>query len=394
MTEPGLNISPDCPPRDEAHWPREPRAANPHYTHARIPSSNLLSANTMQSSEAFHAHDEQFQAILGSTPSLELLLEKGYPFAHEAGIYIAATRELFITSNKCTNADGTPDIKITRVNLSNNPVTADEITPDIPMGNGGVNRGADALICGQGTLDRPSGLYSMSVEAPYSSRLVIGDFLGRPFNSVNDVVVHSDGSIWFTDPTYGFEQGYRPDPALPSQVYRFKPGNGSIRAVADGFGHPNGICFSPDEKTVYITDTDKQNGDGTIDHRKASAMYDLLCFCVADGWANLVRNTSSYAFDVSVYHGEPFLTNRRLFAATDAGIPDGIKCDLDGNVYSGCGDGIHVWSPGGVLLGRVRIDGGCANFCFGKDGEIFALNEHRLWRVQLGAHVKGALLGI
>ena len=230
----------------------------------------------MQSSEAFHAHDEQFQAILGSTPSLELLLEKDYPFAHEAGIYIAATRELFITSNKCTNADGTPNIKITRVNLSNNSVTADEITPDIPMGNGGVNWGTDALICGQGTLDRPSGLYSMSVEAPYSSSLVIGDFLGRPFNSVNDVVVHSDGSIWFTDPTYGFEQGYRPNPALPSQVYRFKPGNGSIRAVADGFGHPNGICFSPDEKTVYITDTDKQNGDGTIDHRKASAMYDLL----------------------------------------------------------------------------------------------------------------------
>ena len=102
----------------------------------------------------------------------------------------------------------------------------------------------------------------------------------------------------------------------------------------------------------------------------------------------------SYAFDVSTYHGEPFLTNRRLFAVTDAGIPDGIKCDLDGNVYSGCGDGIHVWSPGGVLLGRIRIDGGVANFCFGKEGEIFALNEHRLWRVQLGSRVKGALLGI
>jgi gluconolactonase len=103
---------------------------------------------------------------------------------------------------------------------------------------------------------------------------------------------------------------------------------------------------------------------------------------------------NSYAFDLSVYHGQPFLTNRRLFAMTDNGIPDGIKCDLEGNVYSGCGDGIHVWSPGGVLLGRIRIDGGCANFCFGKDGEIFALNEHRLWRVQLGSHVKGALLGI
>ena len=100
----------------------------------------------------------------------------------------------------------------------------------------------------------------------------------------------------------------------------------------------------------------------------------------------------SYAFDVTYYHGEPFLTNRRLFAMALVGIPDGIKCDLEGNVYSGCGDGVTVWSPGGVLLGRILVDGGAANFCFGRDGEMFILNEHRLWRAQLKA--KGALLGI
>ena len=142
------------------------------------------------------------------------------------------------------------------------------------MGNGGVNWGAElVLICGQGTVNKPSGLYSMSITAPYSSKLLKGDFLGRPFNSVNDVVVHSDGSIWFTDPTYGFEQGYRPKPALPSQVYRFEPNSGNSRAIADGFGHPNGICFSPDEKTVYITDTDRQHGNGVVDDQKASSMY-------------------------------------------------------------------------------------------------------------------------
>lgn len=92
------------------------------------------------------------------------------------------------------------------------------------------------------------------------------------------------------------------------------------------------------------------------------------------------------------YGGESFLTNRRLFAMADQGIPDGIKCDLEGNVYSGCGDGINVWSPGGVILGRILIEGGVSNFCFGKKGEIFALNEYRLWRVQLGGTVKGALL--
>jgi gluconolactonase len=101
---------------------------------------------------------------------------------------------------------------------------------------------------------------------------------------------------------------------------------------------------------------------------------------------------SSYAFDLTTYAGEPFLTNRRLFAFADTGIPDGIKCDMRGNVYSGCGDGINVWSPGGVLLGKILIPGGVANFCFGKTGIMFLLNEHRLYKVNLDSPVVGALL--
>lgn len=109
---------------------------------------------------------------------------------------------------------------------------------------------------------------------------------------------------------------------------------------------------------------------------------------------NNIEAIDRYAFDVSVYHGEPFLTNRRLFAMADSGIPDGIKCDIEGNVYSGCGDGVNVWSPGGVLVGRIVVEGGAANFCFGRRGEMFILNENRLWRAQLDDHVKGALLRI
>lgn len=84
-----------------------------------------------------------------------------------------------------------------------------------------------------------------------------------------------------------------------------------------------------------------------------------------------------YAFDVKVYSGQPFLINGRLFAMTDTGIPDGIKCDVHGNVYSGCGDGVSIWSPGGVLLAKILVDG-VANFCFGRDGQMFLLNEHSL----------------
>lgn len=76
----------------------------------------------------------------------------------------------------------------------------------------------------------------------------------------------------------------------------------------------------------------------------------------------------------------------------DTGVPDGIKCDLEGNVYSGCGDGIHAWSPGGMLLGKILIEGGVSSFCFARPGEIFALNEHRLWRVALAPSCRGSLL--
>lgn len=76
----------------------------------------------------------------------------------------------------------------------------------------------------------------------------------------------------------------------------------------------------------------------------------------------------------------------------DTGIPDGIKCDMAGNVYSGCGDGLNVWSAGGVLIGKILLEGGVANFCFGMRGELYLLNEDKLWRAQIGSHVQGALL--
>lgn len=78
----------------------------------------------------------------------------------------------------------------------------------------------------------------------------------------------------------------------------------------------------------------------------------------------------------------------------DTGIPDGIKCDVHGNVYSGCGDGVNIWAPSGNLLGKIKVECGIANFCFGREGELFLLNETRLWRAKLKSSTKGALLNI
>lgn len=100
----------------------------------------------------------------------------------------------------------------------------------------------------------------------------------------------------------------------------------------------------------------------------------------------------SYAFDVTTTHGQPFLTNRRVFAMAGDGIPDGIKVDQDGNVYAGCGDGVNVWSAGGVLLGKILIKDGTSNFTFGRNGQMFILNENKLYRAQLNRKVQGTLM--
>ncbi|EOA91184.1 uncharacterized protein SETTUDRAFT_112783 [Exserohilum turcica Et28A] len=330
-------------------------------------------------------HDEAAHEIFGPEPKLDLLLEDDErPFAHEAGVFIPEDNCLFITSNQYAHpVTGQSHVLISRVGLPSEPHSTDaqhwEIdAKNVLLPNGGVNYRDGVLFCAQGTLDQPGGIVFMRSRPDcttnnYEAELLVSSFHGRPFNSPNDVVVHSDGSIWFTDPIYGWEQGIRPRPRLPNQVYRFDPATRGIRAMADGFGRPNGICFSPDEKIVYITDTDWIHGDGSTDEMRASHIY---------------------AFDVNTYSGQPFLVNRRLFAMADKGIPDGIKCDTEGNVYSGCGDGLNIWSPGGVLLAKILIDGGVANFCFGRNGQIFLLNENKLWRVQLNKSRKGALLGL
>ncbi|TKA71990.1 hypothetical protein B0A49_07374 [Cryomyces minteri] len=170
------------------------------------------------------------------------------------------------------------------------------------MANGGVDYRDGVLFCAQGDFDTPGGLVYMEAKSPYKATKLLDNFHGCLFNSPNDVVVHSNGSVWFTDPVYGYEQGFKLEPKLPSQVY----------------------C---------------------------------------------------YAFTVSSISGSQSLTAKRVFAMADTGIPDDIKCDTTGNVYSGCGDSISVWSAGGVLIGKIRIPGGVVNFCFGRRGEFFLLNE-------------------
>lgn len=189
----------------------------------------------------------------------------------------------------------------------------------------------------------------------------MNNFYGRNFSSVNDVRQHyKTGDLWFTDAQYGYLQSFRPPPSIPNQIYRFEPLTGNIQVVADGFVQSNGLEFSPDFKTLYVSDTGAQ---------------------LVEQGLNLTRPATVYAYDVV---DMKFLRNRRVFAYIDTGVPDGIHTDTKGNVFVGCGDGVQVFNLEGRLVGKLRVDGGSANFAFVPEGMI-VFNEYRLFLVVMAA---------
>jgi gluconolactonase len=164
---------------------------------------------------------------------------------------------------------------------------------------------------------------------------------GKRLNSPNDVTTKSDGSIWFSDPPYGIGGNYigdKQESELPAYVYRVDPG-GAVSVVADDFSRPNGICFSPDETRLYITDSGARP-------------------------SRIIR-----VFDV-VDDGRK-LANGRVFIDGQGGNPDGMRCDIDGNLWIGWGigspelNGVRVFTPDGHLIGRIRLPESSANLCFG-----------------------------
>ncbi|KAK3109793.1 hypothetical protein LTR53_016565 [Teratosphaeriaceae sp. CCFEE 6253] len=347
---------------------------------------------TIQEDESLHfaVYDDSFLELLGKNAHRHPILTHSLRIAHEAPVYVPHQDAVYFTSSPLWDATHShPRIAISKGNRDpQGRWSFEDVPTDVSMGNGAINYGEDGILfCAQGTKTEPGGLVVMAATPPYATQTLVDGYHGRLFNSVNDVVTHTDGGIWFTDPTYGFQQDFRHKPQLPNQVYRFDPHSGDIRVVADGFGMPNGLCFSPDEQTMYITDTDMVHGDG-IDPTRAGTVYASHHVRVE----YMLTLSDRYAFDVIERHGSHFLANRRVFAMADSGIPDGIKCDLEGNVYSGCGDGVNVWNAGGTLIGKIMVRGGVANFCFMRPGELLMMNETRVWLAQIGEHVHGALL--
>ena len=195
-------------------------------------------------------------------------------------------------------------------------------------------------------------------------RSVLADRInGQRLNSPNDVVVKSDGSIWFTDPSYGIDSDYEGD-AAPSEtgqrgVYRIAPGGGPAECVASDFVQPNGLAFSPDERLLYIADTGATH--------------------VSDG-PHHIRRFKVGSDGRSLNGGE-------VFAVCDTGLFDGFRLDSAGHLWASAGDGVHCHAPDGRLLGKIRVPETVANVCFGgaKLNRLFICATTSLYAVYLNA---------
>jgi gluconolactonase len=205
------------------------------------------------------------------------------------------------------------------------------------------------------------------IEHDGSRRVLADRFEGKRLNSPNEAVVKSDGSIWFTDPTYGIDSDYDGDAAAEeigaSNVYRLDPTGREVTAVATDFVKPNGLAFSPDEKLLYIV-------DAGVTHVKDGPRHMRVAEVAADGRS---------------------IGPARLFAACAAGIFDGFRIDTKGNIWTSAADGVQIYAPDATLLGKIRVPEVVANVCFGgpKRNRLYICATTSLYAVYVNARGAG-----
>jgi gluconolactonase len=202
-----------------------------------------------------------------------------------------------------------------------------------------------------------------------SITVLIDRFEGKRLNSPNDVVVKSDDTIWFTDPPFGIRSNYEghvDTEELPGNVYRLDPRTGRATVVADGLNCPNGLCFSPDEKLLYI-----------VESRSVPRVIRVY---------NVVGD------------GDRLSGGNVFIDSGPKGTPDGIRCDMEGNLWAGWGmseelDGVRIFAPDATPIGHISLPERCANLCFGgrKRNRLFMAASHSLYAIYV--NTQGAVGG-
>lgn len=205
------------------------------------------------------------------------------------------------------------------------------------------------------------------LEADGRWTMLADHYEGKRLNSPNDVVVKSDGSIWFSDPTYGIDSHYEGHAALSeigaSQVYRLDASSGEVTAVVTDRVRPNGLAFSPDETVLYVADTGATHVPGLP---KAIYAYDIE----PDGQG---------------------IGAVQVFATCDAGFFDGFRIDRDGNLWTSSADSVRVYAPDGVLIGRIPVPEIVSNLCFGgpKRNRLYITAQTSLYAIFVNNHPPG-----
>lgn len=307
--------------------------------------------------DSFLVHDARFEDVLGDEPRLVKVVETD---AHEGPVYVEEEDALYFTTLPRGRDTGYPEVDIKRLALDGVrfPLEPDRITvlrANANAANGMTLDGEGRLVvCEQGTL-RERARLSRVDRSTGEAETVVDAVDGLPLNSPNDVVVTRDGAVWFTDPSYGHLQGFKPEPQIQDRAYRYDPIVDRITAVAHAFDKPNGLAFAPDERVLYVGD----NG----------APHHLLAFDVG----------ATGAFRVS----------GRVLAVGTPEHPDGLKVDAEGRIYASASTGVQVLAPDGDLLGEISLPG-AVNFCFGGPDRnvLFITADTAVFAAQLNA--KGA----
>ena len=231
---------------------------------------------------------------------------------------------------------------------------------------------ADSNFANGNTRDREGRLVSCEhgkrrvtrTELDGTITVIADNYQGKRLNSPNDVVVKSDGTIWFSDPTYGIlsdYEGYKADPELDDcYVFRCDPASGELEIVADDFVKPNGLTFSPDESIFYVSDSG-------VTHDPENGPHHIRAFDV--------RNRRE-------------LTNGRVFAEVSPGLSDGFRPDTDGNIWTSAQDGVHCYDPDGRLLGKILISETVSNLTFGgaKRNRLFISATQSVYAIYTSAN--------
>jgi gluconolactonase len=232
-----------------------------------------------------------------------------------------------------------------------------EFRKDSNAANGNARDARGRLVTCEHSARRVTRLENPAAAKPETKpRVLIDKYNGKKFNSPNDLAIKSDGSIWFTDPPYGLGDAEKEQPG--NYVYRLDPETKDVKPVITTVPWPNGICFSPDERRLYVASSDE-------------------------------KEPVIYVFEVKA---DGTVGEGKIFCRIQVGAPDGMRCDAEGNVWSSAGDGVAVFSADGKRIGKVTTPEPAANLCFGgEDGKtLFITARTSLYAVK--TNVRGVEL--